>query len=59
MKMVQELKLEKADERELIRACWLKLKLPSELPGFPAFWYGDPPRPDKKSSWDLGKHQVG
>src|SRR5690349_21779575 len=39
MRTVQARHLGKAEERELIRACWLKLTLPSQLPGFPAFWY--------------------
>jgi hypothetical protein len=56
-KLVCELKLGKDDERALIRACWIKLPKPSELPRAPEFWYGDPPRADPRSSWDVGKHQ--
>jgi hypothetical protein len=44
MKLAQALKLPRDAERALIRECWLKLKHPSELPRWPDFWYGDPPR---------------
>lgn len=57
-KMARELKLPKDEERSLIRACWLKLKLPSQLPGFPEHWYADAPRPEYRGSFDVGKHQI-
>ena len=46
MKLVQAMHLENDQERELIRACWLKLKLPSEQPRWPEFGYGEPARRD-------------
>lgn len=42
--LARGLDLAKDQERELVRACWAKLKDPNTLPGEPEFWYGDPPQ---------------
>jgi hypothetical protein len=56
--LVQATQLEKDQARALRNACWAKLVDPKQLPAYPDFWYGDPPREVKKSTWDVGKHQL-
>lgn len=58
--LVRAMKLPKEEERALIRACWLTLKRPSELPLWPEFDYGERPRPDHgdRGKWDVGAHQI-
>ena len=56
--LVQAMRLEKDQGAALRDACWAKLVDPKQLPAYPDFWYGDPPREVKTSTWDVGKHQL-
>jgi hypothetical protein len=52
------MQFEKDQARALSDACWTKPVAPKQLPTYPDFWYGDPSREVKKSTWGVGKHQI-
>jgi hypothetical protein len=58
-KLVQAIHMEKAQQRALRDACWAKLVHPTQLAAYSDFWYDDPPRKVKSSTWDVGKRQLG